>query len=198
MAMSRVEFLFDYASPHAFLASVSLGAKLPNAEIEYRPVYLRGFESFSKGIPFSAPRIAYMMVDLQRCAADCGVEIRMPAAFPVNGLYALRGAIAAQRAGKLAVYHDVMFQAVWQRGRDISQKETVAAIAAELGLPEVAGALDDPSIKEELRKSTEAAAKRGVFGVPTFFVGAEMFWGHDRMHHVARALERATAGAASS
>lgn len=186
--MPTVELLFDYASPHAFLAHVSLGARLPGAVIDHVPVYLRGFEAFARGIPYTGPRLAYIMLDLQRCAVDCGVAIRMPAAFPVNGLYALRGAVAARRAGKLATYHDPMFRAVWQDGRDVSQKATVAAIAAELGLPEVADALDEPSIKEELRATTEAAARRGVFGVPTFFVGDAMFWGHDRMHHVARAL----------
>ena len=191
--MPTVEFLFDYASPYSFLASVSLEAKLPGAEIEYRPVYLRGFESFAKGIPFSAPKLAFLIVDLRRCAQDLGIELRVPTAFPVNGLYALRGAIAAQRAGKFAAYHEAMFQAAWQRGRDISQKQSVAAIATELGLPEVAAALDEPSIKDELRANTDAATKRGVFGVPTFFVGPEMFWGHDRMHQVARALSGAGA-----
>jgi 2-hydroxychromene-2-carboxylate isomerase len=186
--MAAVEFLFDYASPYSFLASSSLATKLPGAEIEYRPVYLRGFEAFATGIPFSPAKLAYLIVDLRRCAAELGLELRVPTAFPINGLYALRGAIAAQRAGRFAAYHEAMFQAAWQRGRDISQKQSVAALATELGLPEVAGALDDPTIKDELRAATEAATKRGVFGVPTFFVGAEMFWGHDRMHQVARAL----------
>lgn len=185
--MVTVEFLFDYASPFSFLASASLGAKLPNVEIDYRPVYLRGMESFATGIPFSPAKLSYLIVDLRRCAAELGLELRVPTTFPVNGLYALRGAIAAQRAGRFAAYHQAIFEATWQRGRDISQKESVAALATELGLPEVAGALDDPSIKEELRTATEAATKRGVFGVPTFFVGAEMFWGHDRMHQVAKA-----------
>ena len=57
-------------------------------------------------------------------------------------------------------------------------------------MPELASALDDPSIKDELKTATETAAKRGVFGVPTFFVGDEMFWGHDRMHQVARTAAR--------
>src|SRR6185295_6834675 len=119
--MSAVEFLFDYASPYSFLASASLGAKLPKIEIDYRPVYLRGFESFATGIPFSAAKLAYLIVDLRRCAAELGLELRVPAAFPINGLYALRGAIAAQHAGRFAAYHEAMFQAAWQRGRDISQ-----------------------------------------------------------------------------
>ncbi len=81
-----------------------------------------------------------------------------------------------------------MFRSAWQLGRDISRKESVAAIVMELGLPELADALDEPSIKHELRANTEAAIRRGAFGVPTFFVGGELYGGHDRMHQVAKAL----------
>ena len=193
--MISVEFLFDYASPYSFLANETLGAKLPGIEINYRPVYLRGFESFAKTIPFTAAKLAYTILDLRRCAADLGIELRVPNSFPINGLYALRGAIAAQRAGRFAAYHPAMFQAAWQRGRDISSKDAVATLATELGFPDVADKLDDASIKDELRANTEAAIKRGAFGLPTFFVGAEMFWGHDRMDQVVREATRAPAGA---
>jgi len=191
--MISVEFLFDYASPYSFLANETLGAKLPGIEIDYRAVYLRGFESFAKSIPFTAAKLAYTILDLRRCAADLGIELRVPNSFPINGLYALRGAIAAHRAGRFAAYHQSMFQAAWQRGRDISSKDAVATLATELGFPDVATQLDDASIKDELRANTDAAIKRGAFGLPTFFVGAEMFWGHDRIDQVAREAIRASA-----
>lgn len=189
--MISVEFLFDYASPYSFLANETLGAKLPEIEIVHRPVYLRGFEAFAKTIPFTAAKLAYTILDLRRCAAELGIELRVPNSFPINGLYALRGAIAAQRAGRFAAYHPAMFQATWQRGRDISTKDAVATLATELGFPDVAAQLDDASIKDELRANTESAIKRGAFGLPTFFVGAEMYWGHDRLDQVAREATRA-------
>jgi 2-hydroxychromene-2-carboxylate isomerase len=192
--MISVEFLFDYASPYSFLANETLGAKLPGIEIVYRPTYLRGFESFAKTIPFTAAKLAWMITDLRRCAAEIGVEMRVPQNFPINGLYALRGAIAAQRTGRFAAYHKAIYEAAWQRGRDISNKESVAALATELGFPEVVAQLDDASIKDELRANTEGAIKRGAFGLPAFFVGSaaghggsELFWGHDRMDQVRRA-----------
>jgi 2-hydroxychromene-2-carboxylate isomerase len=185
--MRPVEFLFDYASPYAYLASELLASKLPGVAVTFRPVYLRGFESFNKGVPFGAARLAYMIKDLQRCAGEHQLPFRVPASFPVNGLYSLRGAIAAIRGGMFEVYHRAMFRAVWADGRETSNKEAVAKVARELGLADVADALDDLSIKDELRASTEDAARRGVFGVPTFFVGDEMFWGHDRLDQVRRA-----------
>jgi 2-hydroxychromene-2-carboxylate isomerase len=106
----------------------------------------------------------------------------MPPVFPINGLYALRGAIAAEREGRFADYHAAMFPATWRDRRDVSNKEVVAALGREVGAPSVADALDDPGVKEELRANTERGVGRGAFGVPSFFVGEELFWGHDRMH----------------
>lgn len=184
-----IEFLFDYASPYSFLANETLAARLPGAEIVYRPIYLRAIEGFRTGIPFSAPKLAWMIQDLRRCAAELAIDFRVPHSFPVNGLYALRGAIVAQHAGTFARYHPAMFRAVWQQTRDISSKQAVATLATELGFPEVAAQLDEPAIKDELRANTDDAIRRGVFGVPTFFVGNELFWGHDRMHQVAAAAK---------
>jgi 2-hydroxychromene-2-carboxylate isomerase len=185
--MATIEFLYDYASPFSFLANELVARRLVGATLEYRPVYLRGFEMFAKGPPYTAPKMSYLMLDLRRCAAEEAIEMRMPSRFPVNGLYALRGALVARRDGCFDAYHTAMFRAAWQQGRDISTREGVAAVATELGLSGVASALDDAAIKDALRVDTEAAVKRGVFGVPTFYVDGEMFWGHDRMHQVARA-----------
>jgi 2-hydroxychromene-2-carboxylate isomerase len=187
MSTPVIEFFFDYASPFSYLASELIPARLPTAVIEHHPIYLRGLEQFSKGVPFTAAKLQYLVSDLRRCADEAGVAIDMPPTFPVNGLYALRGGLAAQKAGCFAAYHTPMFRAAWRERRDISKKEVVIEIATELGLADVAGSLDDAAIKEQLKADTDAAARRGVFGAPTFFVGKDMFWGHDRIHQVARA-----------
>jgi 2-hydroxychromene-2-carboxylate isomerase len=185
--MSTVEFLFDYASPYSYIANALLPTKLPGVRITYSPVYIRGFDLFNKGVPYTAPRLAYILKDLGRCAAEHELPFRVPASFPVNGLYSLRGALAAMRAGMFDVYHREMFRAVWAEGRETSNRDAVAQVMRSLGLGDLVPALDEPAIKDDLRVRTEAAARRGVFGVPTFFVGTEMFWGHDRMDQVARA-----------
>jgi 2-hydroxychromene-2-carboxylate isomerase len=182
-----VEMIFDYASPYSYLANESLATALPGVRVSLQPVYLRGFEAFAKGIPFTAAKLMWMVKDLQRCAADIGVAMKLPPTFPVNGLYSLRAAVAARRAGVFDRLHTPMFRAVWRDGRESSTKDSVLAILADLGLAELGSALDDPSIKDELKSATEAAMKRGAFGVPTFFVGNELYWGHDRMQQVAKA-----------
>jgi 2-hydroxychromene-2-carboxylate isomerase len=104
----------------------------------------------------------------------------------------LRAAIVAQGRGDdvFARYHRAAFRAAWSEQRDVSNKEVAAALLAEAigsSSAEAEAAMADRAVKTKLRENTEQAAARGAFGVPTFFVGDEMFWGHDRMDYVLRA-----------
>ncbi len=183
---SPIEFAFDYASPWSFLANATLTRHFGATPIAYIPVYLRGFDSFSQGVPYSAAKLAYLMKDFSRSARHAGVPIKMPTTFPINGLYALRAAVAAQREGAFPRLHEALFRAAWQESVNVSDKAVVIAIARDAGA-HVADAIDEPEIKKTLRTSTDRVVARGAFGVPTFFVGDEMFWGHDRMNLAAEA-----------
>jgi len=185
--MRSIKLLFDYASPWAYLADALVPLRFAGIDVTYRPIYLRGLESFATGIPYTAAKAQYVVRDFARCAAHEGVAFTAPPVFPINGLYALRAAIAAERDGSFAKVHAALFRAAWREARDVSSKAIVGEIAREAGAPAVAEALDDEGIKRELRARTEAAAARGVFGVPSFFAGGELFWGHDRMEYAARA-----------
>ncbi len=185
--MSEIDFHFDYASPWSYLANELVARKLPGVKVRLRPTYLRGLESFATGIPYGADKLVYLAKDVARCAAYEAVDMKPPVSFPINGLNGLRGALVAEREGALAAYHQAMFRAAWRDQRDISDKQVVVAIAKEVGVAAIADGLDEPAIKDALKEHTVEAKKRGVFGVPTFFVGDELFWGHDRLDYVARA-----------
>lgn len=191
--MKSVEMYFDYASPFSYIASELLERMLPGVTIIHRPIYLRGLEMFAKGPPYVGPKLSYLMVDLQRVAAHERVPLAPPAAFPIDGLQALRAAYVAQERGAFDRYHPLAFRATWAESRDIASKDVVVDLLARaLDAPsdaraELAAAIAAQPIKDKLRSETERAVARGVFGAPTFFVGEDMFWGHDRMDYVARA-----------
>jgi 2-hydroxychromene-2-carboxylate isomerase len=185
MKPAPVDFCFDYASPWSYLANATLARHFDVARVTFVPVYLRGFDAFKNGVPYVPSKLAYLLKDMVRSATHLEVPVTMPPVFPINGLYALRGALAAQKGGGFAAYHAAMFRAAWAEGRDVSSKEVVAAVAREARAPAAAEGMDDPAIKDALRAQTERALARGAFGVPTFFVGEEMYWGHDRMHFAA-------------
>ena len=187
---AEILFYFDYASPWSYLANAIYTKKLPGIRVSLQPVFVRGFESFATGLPYGAAKMEYLARDFVRCTEHEGVPVAPPLTFPMNGLHALRGALVAEREGKLAEYHAAMFDAAWRESREVSTKESVIAIARAIGLAAIADGLDDPWAKNELRARTDAAAARGIFGVPTFVVGDELFWGHDRLDYVARAAAR--------
>jgi 2-hydroxychromene-2-carboxylate isomerase len=187
MAPTEISFLFDYASPWSFLANELLTRRFGDAPITFQPVYLRGFEAFASAMPYTTAKLLYIANDFARCAAHEGVAVRQPSVFPINGLHALRGALAARSLGVFAPFHAAMFRAAGQEDRDISDKQVVTEIARAIGAPEIGAVMESPEVKQKLRADTEAASARGAFGVPTFFVGEELFWGHDRMDYVARA-----------
>jgi 2-hydroxychromene-2-carboxylate isomerase len=191
--MKTVVAYFDFASPWSYVAHAIAKKRLPGVTIEWRPIYLRGLEAFAEGIPYTGAKLAYLARDLARCAEHEGVVLRPPASFPIDGLTALRGAFVARERGAFDAYTDVVFPAAWAESRDIADKSVVAAIlgAAIHETPEAAlAAIGSQPIKDALREATESAQRQGVFGVPTFFVDDEMFWGHDRLDYVARAAAR--------
>lgn len=188
--IASIEFCFDYSSPWAYLANELLPRRFGDAPVSFTPIYLRGLEAFASGLPYSGAKLQYIAQDVARVARHEQIAMKAPSNFPINGLYALRGALVAERAGLFAPYHQAMFRAAWAEDKDVSKKDVVAEVAGQVGISGFTEAMEEPAIKEALKKNTERAVARGLFGVPSFFVGEKLFWGQDRMDFALRAYER--------
>ena len=147
-------------------------------EVTYRPVLFAGLLGHwgHKG-PAEIP--AKRVHTYRWChwyAARHGIPFRMPPAHPFNPLRPLRLAVAHDNDPALirAVFDDI-----WAEGRDPSRDEEWQALTERLGLADADEAIARPEVKDSLRKSTQEAAERGVFGVPTFAIDDELFWGLD-------------------
>jgi 2-hydroxychromene-2-carboxylate isomerase len=188
-----VEFYFDYASPFAYVANEILEKKLPGAKIVYKPTYLRGLEIFRERVPYTLRKMAYMSKDLLRITTREGIPHSQPSVFPVNGIHALRGALWCQdHAPELfAEYHRTLFRATWADDKNVSDKAVVVEIATSLKIDRDAfvSGIGDARLKERLREDTAAAEEKGIFGVPSFIVDGELYWGQDRMDYVREALD---------
>ncbi|OUR87943.1 hypothetical protein A9Q81_24860 [Gammaproteobacteria bacterium 42_54_T18] len=185
-----IDFYFDYASPYAYLANHSVRKEFPSEKITYKPIYLRGLEAFRVAMPFVPNKLTNMLVDLQRCADIQGLPFHIPSQLPINGIYACRGALFTLKQGGFEKYHQLMFSAAWENNIDISSKDCVIDIAVSAGLDKEAftTGIDSLKIKSALKEQTAIAEKAGLFGVPSFIVGGELFWGADRIEHVKRKL----------
>lgn len=186
------DFFYDLSSPYSYLASTQLAGieARAGARAVLFPVTLGGMRK-STGHQMPPPaQLRYMGQDTARWAKEYGVPIRIPAAFPVSTIQPLRACIAAERSGKGAAAMHALFRAYWAEGQDISDAAVIERALTGAGLDGKAlvAATHEQEIKDALRRNTELALSRGVFGVPTIFVGERSFWGNDRLQFVEKEL----------
>lgn len=193
--MKTLEFYFDLGSPTAYLAWCRLQQLSAQYDFEllYRPVLLGGvFKATANASPVTVPaKGAYMMQqDLPRFAHKYQVALNSNPHFPVNTLQLMRGACAALEQGQLEPYLQALFSAMWVDAKNLGDPELVADVLGAAGMDAAAlmAAAQDPVVKQALIEATEAAVARGIFGVPTVFLGDDMYFGQDRLDFVEEAL----------
>jgi 2-hydroxychromene-2-carboxylate isomerase len=194
MPETTVEFYFDYGSPYSYLAQKRLPEILrrTGAELVRRIVLLGGvFHLTGNASPaFNKLKWPNGQRDLERYVAKYRVPFRRNPHFPVNTLKLMRIAVVAEEEGYLDGYSDVAFAGMWQNGLKMDDDAVIAGVLRDAGLDDrhILQRIGEDAVKQTLKDYTEAAVKRGIFGVPTFFVGDEMFFGQDRLDLVEDAL----------
>tara|TARA_B110000046_G_scaffold184877_1_gene224665 strand:+ start:5540 stop:6124 length:585 start_codon:yes stop_codon:yes gene_type:complete len=186
-----IDFYFDFGSPTAYLAHKRLQQlKIQyHCTIDYKPVLLGGlFKASGNMSPVTVPaKGKYMMTqDLPRFAALYQVPLTVNPYFPINTLHLMRGAVATLGHDDFDSYVEVVFDAVWVNGDNMGDLDVVANVLSKAGLDaqKIVAATQDPDVKATLVSNTEAAVARGCFGVPTMFIGENMFFGQDRMQFI--------------
>jgi 2-hydroxychromene-2-carboxylate isomerase len=187
---ATIEFIFDFASPNAYLAYRALPPLLARtgATLSLTPCLLGGiFKATGNRAPMLAfadiaGKLNYEALELRRFVARHGLaKFRMNPHFPINSLLLMRGMIAA--ADVEAAYVEAVLAAMWEDGQPMADPDVVADVLRRAGLDAdaILAAAQTDAVKQALADNTRAAVARGVFGIPTFFVGEEMFFGKDRL-----------------
>jgi 2-hydroxychromene-2-carboxylate isomerase len=203
-----IEFIFDFGSPNAYLAYRALPPILERtgAGLAINPCLLGGiFKATGNQAPsiaFAAVKgkLDYDMLELRRFIAKHRLDrFRLNPHFPVNTLMLMRGLIAAREAGSEAAYLEMGLKGMWEEGLKLDDPDVLKRRidAAGLDSASLLAAAQSQPVKQKLADNTAAAVARGVFGVPTFFVGDEMFFGKERLGQVEEAVEAFAARAAS-
>ena len=196
----KLEFVFDFASPNAYLAYKALPAVLERtgASVQLSPCLLGGlFKATGNQAPMIAfgnvkGKLEYEQLEMQRFIAKHGLSrFKMNPNFPVNTLLLMRGAIAADMDGRLEEYVQAGLKHMWEDGLKMDDPEVYAHAMNEAGFngQELIERTQEPEVKAALMANTEAAVNRGCFGIPSFFVGDEMFFGKDRLDQVEEQLQ---------
>lgn len=174
----KVSWVFDVISPFSYLGMRQLSQLPAGTELQRVPVLFASLLNHH-GIVGPAEIPAKRQFTYRFClwrARKMGVALRFPPSHPFNPLMALRLIIAA---GTTARAVETVFDAVFLHGRDVSQPEVIADLAGMLGIADAQQAITNPAVKQALHDNTSWAIERGVFGVPSFVVGDQVFWGHD-------------------
>jgi len=194
-----LELIFDFGSPNAYLCIKALPELLDRtgADLVVTPCLLGGiFKATGNRAPMiqyaDAPaKLAYENLEMRRFIEKHRLtKFRLNPHFPVNTLTIMRGAIVADDEGILDDYVDAVNRAMWEEGIKMDDPEAIATFLSANGFdgPALLARTQEPEIKAKLAQNTDAAVARGVFGIPTFFVGSEMFFGKDRLAQVEEAL----------
>lgn len=189
----EIEVFYDVSSPYTYLAFTRLFgiAERFGAKLKLLPVYLGGiFKALDRTLPHLS-KLTYMQKDLNDWASFLSVPLKFPRVFPLNSIHVQRGAVWMKDRGLEEDYLKRVFPAYWVEDRDLSKDDELSEIVKSLGVDPYAffQGIRSEEIKQKLKEITEVALGRGVFGVPTFFVGGEMFWGNDRLLFVEHKLE---------
>jgi len=191
----KVEFLFDFGSPNAYLSwkVVPEIEKRTGTTFQYVPVLLGGIFKATNNV---SPVIAnqgirnkneYQFLEIERFVKKHGLtKFRFNPHFPVNTLQIMRGAIAAEMENILPKYMDAVMAAMWEYGKKMDEADIIKAVLDAAGIDgaHILARAGEADVKAKLVANTEEAVNRGAFGIPTFYVDGDIYFGKDRLRDV--------------
>lgn len=200
----RVELVFDFVSPNAYLVWWPL-RELVNryeAELDVIPVFLAGMHKLTGNAP---PMIRdaevkgkndYAVLEMQRFITKHGLtQYRLHPQFPFNSVTLQRMLHAADQDGRGVQFVDALLRPIWEEGVDVTSPEALGAAitAAGFNAADLFARAQSDEIKQGLAANTDAVVARGAFGIPTIWVGPkgganEMFFGKERLGQIEELL----------
>ncbi|MFW2351107.1 2-hydroxychromene-2-carboxylate isomerase [Qipengyuania sp.] len=196
MSIRTVEYIFDFAAPNGYLAWYPLKdiVARTGAQLTVTPVFLGGMHKLTGNAPPMIRdadvrgKVPYAALEFQRFLDRHGMDrFRMHPALPFNSIMLQRVLVAAQDEAERQAIVEALLPAVWERTIDCADGDAVGRELAQAGLDagRLLAATQDPEVKAQLAANTEHAVDRGAFGIPTFFVDGEMWFGKERLGQLA-------------
>lgn len=195
----KVEFLFDFGSPNAYLAELVIPSieRRTDVKFEYVPVLLGGiFKATGNASPADTLRgiknkPEYQALETQRFLNRYSItKFRQNPFFPVNTLMLMRGVVAAQFEGVFEPYFRAAYHHMWVEPKKMDDVEVFreAFKSSGIDIDRLIARAQQDDVKKRLIDLTNDAVGRGAFGSPTFFVGKEMFFGKDQLRDVEESI----------
>ena len=196
----KVYFYYSVGSRYSYLASTQLDAleRQTGCEVIWHPLYSVDLYRLRGANPFEGEAVSgqydwdWRRKDAERWAAYYGVPYKEPrGAVEFDPRLLARACVAAGLLGKVRPYSRALFGAIFAESVPRIDEQECARRAEAVGLERdrFLGRLGSPEAKERLEQNARQARSAGAFGVPTFVIGSEIFWGNDRLVLVRHCLE---------
>ncbi len=183
-----IEFYFDFVSPYSFLAykQICKIEKEMKIEFTYKPILLGGLHNLRKitAPAFIEGKKKYMIDDCKMIAKKFDIKFQFNQNFPINTVSLMRGILTIDQ-NKKGKYLESFFDAYWSSNLDLSNNDVVKKILGELNIDSeyFFKKINEDEIKNLLKKLTQDAYDKEIFGAPTFIVNNKLFWGQDRLNY---------------
>ena len=184
------EFYFDFGSPYTFLAHKTIREieKENSIKIKYMPILLGGLLKLT-GIKANVDipiKGKYMIKDCKLWSEKYKIEFKFNNYFPIATLNLMRCVLVAEKKNFAQNFINKVFDAIWIDGLNLNDSNIVEKLIKNLDINPKTFLIEasDSKIKDDLKKRTEDAHDKGIFGVPSFLVNNKLFWGQDRLEFV--------------
>ena len=184
------DFYFDFISPYSFLAHKEIIKieRKNSIKIKYKPILLGGLHNLHgiKAPAFIPAKAKHMIRDCKLIAEKNKIKFKFNSYFPIKSLNLMRGVFVAEEDNYKSHYIDSIFNAIWQDGLNMYDENVIQKVLKNLNINPKTFHLRSASssIKDSLRKKTNEAYEKGIFGAPSFVSNNKIFWGQDRLEFV--------------
>tara|TARA_B000000441_G_scaffold108000_1_gene77662 strand:+ start:721 stop:1308 length:588 start_codon:yes stop_codon:yes gene_type:complete len=181
------DFYFDFISPYSFLAHKEIIKieRKNSIKIKYKPILLGGLHNLHgiKAPAFIPAKAKHMIRDCKLIAEKNKIKFKFNSYFPIKSLNLMRGVFVAEEDNYKSHYIDSIFNAIWQDGLNMNDENVIQKVLKNLNINPKTFHLRSASssIKDSLRKKTNEAYEKGIFGAPSFVSNNKIFWVQDRL-----------------
>jgi len=191
---NQIDFYFDIISPYSYIAHKKIQKISTNNKIQfnYKPILLGGLHNLAEIVPpaFNKYKMKNMKNDCELISKKNNLDFAWNVKFPINSLYIMRGYLFVSESEKKN-YLDIFFDAYWKNNLDLSDEKILIQLLklCKIDCVKFFNGIKDQLIKDNLKKLTEEALQKEVFGAPTFIINNKIFWGQDRLEYALEELK---------
>ena len=184
-----IDFYFDFSSPYAYIGykEIKKLEKKNPFKIKFMPIFLGGLHNAAGITPaaFIKLKSKYMIEDTKLVSKKKNISFHFNSYFPIKTVNFMRGVLIAEKDNSEKNFIEKIFNAIWMDGLNMNDPIVINKVLKNIDLnPEIfLKKVSDQKVKDKLRKLTDDALKKKIFGVPAFVVNKKMFWGQDRLSY---------------